>query len=157
MGQIGANYKAKNRLPKIGSSSNILDTFTMPVFDPSVGANKEFTATIDQLKILFESLTVKAITSADTPYTVLSTDELIEVTIDSTNIDIQLLALAATSRPLIIIRNNTGAGTGVLDTLVAGSDKIKEPGGTLITSKTIDGDGDSLSLLGINAAHWNII
>lgn len=56
MGQVGANYKAKYRLPAIVLASDILDRYTMPVFDPAVGENKESTATLPKIK---EAITVK--------------------------------------------------------------------------------------------------
>ena len=102
-------------------------------------------------------LFVKLITSADSPYTVVNSDDIIEATIDATDIDILLLPLADVKRELRIIRNETGAGTAVLDVITNGSEKIKEPGGVLIGNKEMNGDGDSLNLLGINSAHYNII
>ena len=91
------------------------------------------------------ALRVKRITSADSPYTVVSTDDIIEATIDDTDIDILLLPLIRVKRKLLIIRNDIGPKTAVLDVIANGSEKIKEPGGVLIDNKEMDGDGDSLN------------
>lgn len=113
--------------------------------------------TIDANLLVNTEEKVVKVSSTDSVYVVCSSDNVIEVTIDDTDINILLLALTNVKRRLLIIRNNTGSGTGTLTTTPNGSEKLKEPGGVLISSKTIDGDGDSLELLGVNSAHYNII
>lgn len=83
--------------------------------------------------------------------------DVLVATIDSTNIDITIPSVATANRALTIIRDNTGAGSGTLTVLRAGSDQIKEPGGTLITSKVIINNGDSFKILPLNSTQWNVI
>ena len=107
--------------------------------------------------VIVELLNIVKITSADSPFSVPADTKVIEVTIDSTDVDINLATLASAKFELLIIRNDIGAGTAILDVIPNGSEKIKEPGtGTLLSNKIISGDGSSLSILPINATHWYI-
>jgi len=114
---------------------------------------------IDAVLLVNTGPQVVQITSADSPYTVISSDDIIEATMGTSNIDILLLPLTNVERNLLIMRNKAagGEGTGKLDVIANGSEKIKEPGGVLINNKVINGDGNSLNLAGVNSVHYNII
>ena len=121
MGQVGANYKAKNRLPSIGASSNILDTFTMPVFDPSIGQNKEYTALISELRVLFkEPISAELSFSQNIP-----TDA--DVVFNTGTLTVNLPNPSIATTKIVTIRSISGtttitadAGTVETDTLTTG-------------------------------------
>jgi len=125
MGQVGANYKAKYRLPDIGVSSNIKDNFTMPVFDPSTGQNKEFVSNIIELKNFFSKANIVEIDSAIVSmYNVLADDDIILVDGISGNVDINLLPRStAPTKMLGIMRIDTSI-TNIVRTVAAGTDLI---------------------------------
>ena len=90
MAFIGAAYKSKNDLPTISDFSQIQSNWTMPVFDPSIGQNREYTATARQLAVLFESLRTVDTVDEDTTMTVFQRALLVDASDGPVTIDMPL-------------------------------------------------------------------
>ena len=135
-----------------GTRTNLGKTFTETVHHHGGGGGLSKTEVLRLIKP-----NIKLVDSSVSPFPVPADTQIIEVTVDEDNIDLDLSPLSDANFELIIIRNDIGPGTAILDVIPNGSEKLKEPGtGTLLDNKNIVGDGSSLRILPVNATHWYI-